>query len=244
MGKVIDRLMLVCAVLAVVFASIAYHYRGAEHDTAKSETREFPLCNYIDIELLRLDAIIMPYDEPEIKVSYRNEVPLDFFLGDNRLTIQESDEFIISLMGDEESYGLYVYLPREIYRDITVYTGSGDVTVGGVDSEKVTVVTNSGDVLCEGTRSLTYIVTGSGKATLDFYSVIPESMIQTRSGDAEILFPKGSSVALDFETESGRCVAGMMSGEIEGSYMYSFNGGENLIHASVASGTLSVNERD
>lgn len=56
-------------------------------------------------------------------------------------------------------------------------------------------------------------------------------------------FPKGSSVALDFETDIGELRTDLISGSFPGSYMYSFNGGGKLIHASLESGILTVRER-
>ena len=133
---------------------------------------------------------------------------------------------MVSLFANEhESYGMYLYLPREYYRDILIYTVSGDVTLGDVDSEKITTVTNSGDITSENTRSLCSFSTASGNILLDFYSVIT------------------GSVALDFETDIGELRTDLISGSFPGSYMYSFNGGGKLIHASLESGILTVRER-
>ena len=47
-------------------------------------------------------------------MAYKNEVPLALELGDNRLTIRESEEFVISLFaGSEAEFGLYLYLPED-----------------------------------------------------------------------------------------------------------------------------------
>ena len=67
--------------------------------------------------------------------------------------------------------------------------------------------------------------------------------MQSRTGNAEIVFPKGSSVALDFETDIGELKTDLLSGSYPGSYMYSFNGGAKLIHASLERGILTVSER-
>ena len=117
------------------------------------------------------------------------------------------------------------------------------MTLGDVDSEKITTVTNSGDITSENTRSLCSFSTASGNILLDFYSVITGSAVQSRTGNAEIVFPKGSSVALDFETDIGELRTDLISGSFPGSYMYSFNGGGKLIHASLESGILTVRER-
>lgn len=171
-------------------------------------------------------------------------MPLEVEVGDNSLRITESTEFVISLFaGGGQDYGMYLYLPREYYRDILIYTVSGDVTLGDVDSEKITVVTNSGGITSENTRSLCSLTTGSGDILLDFYSVIPGSSVQSRTGNAEIVFPKGSSVALDFETTSGELRTDLLGGTYSGSYKYSFSGGAKQLHAALETGVLTVSEK-
>ncbi len=202
------------------------------------------MCEYISIDLLKTDVTIIPYDEERIRFVYRNDVPLTAEIGDNSLTITESSEFVISLFSEDASdYGMYLYLPREYYRDILIYTASGNVALGDVDSEKITVVTNSGAVTSENTRSLCSFATGSGNIYLDFYTVIAGSSIQSRTGNAQIVFPKGSSVALDFETDTGEMKTDLISGSFPGSYMYSFSGGGKLIHATLETGVLTVSEK-
>ncbi len=244
MEKVVNRLMLITALLACVFGAGAFLFRDAEHDSASEADEFYPLCEYIEIDVLRLSVTVVPYEDDMIRVSYKNDVPLEIELGDNSLIITESDEFVISLFtGSDADFGLYVYLPKEIYRDIAVYTSSGGVKIGGVDSEKVTVSTDSGDILSEGTRSLSALSTATGDITLDFESVIEGSYIQTRFGNANLVFPKESSVALDFETETGECQTSLINGKLYGSNMYSFNGGKQLIHAALETGTLTVSEK-
>ena len=233
MERGINRWLIITAVLAAAFAALAFLIPGESLGSSKEGDEYFPLCEYISVDLLKTDVTVIPYD-----------VPLTAELGDNSLTISESGEFVVSLFANEhESYGMYLYLPREYYRDILIYTVSGDVTLGDVDSEKITTVTNSGDITSENTRSLCSFSTASGNILLDFYSVITGSAVQSRTGNAEIVFPKGSSVALDFETDIGELRTDLISGSFPGSYMYSFNGGGKLIHASLESGILTVRER-
>jgi len=244
MEKIVDRLLLITALFACVFGVCAFLFRGAEHDSASVADELYPLCEYIEIDVLRLSVTVMPYEEDMIRVSYKNDVPLDIEIGDNTLKITESEDFVISLFtGSDADFALYVYLPHEIYRDIAVYTSSGEVKIGGVDSKKVTVSTDTGDILSEGTRSLSALSTAKGDITLDFESVIEGSNIQTRYGNAKLIFPKDSSVALDFETETGECRTSLISGKLYGSNMYSINGGRQLIHASLETGTLDVSEK-
>ena len=245
MEKKVNVFLAVTAVLTMIFGGFAYYFRNAEHESAQTGDIAFPMCEYINIEILRLDVEIIPYDGKNIRVAYKNEVPLALELGDNRLTIRESEEFVISLFaGSEAEFGLYLYLPEEKYREITVYTGGGNVSVRGADCEKMTIITNSGDISVEDNASLVNLVTSTGNILLDFAEVVHDSSVQSRSGNADILIPEDSSVALEFETDTGECVTELFNGNVYGSYKYSFNGGRRSIFASLESGTLTIGERD
>lgn len=245
MERIINRLLIISGALAAVFAVLAFVFPGKSLGSVKTGDKSFPLCEYINIDLLKTNVELIPYDGSDIRFVYQNDVPLIAEMGDNSLSITESDEFVISLFAEKgtEHY-MKLYLPREYYRDILIYTVSGNVKLGDVDSDKLTAVTNSGDILSENTRSLCSFTTASGNIVLGFYRVIPGSSILSRSGNAEVSFPKGSSVALDFETDSGVLSTDLIRGNYAGSYMYSFNGGAELIHASLEKGTLTVKETD
>ena len=107
----------------------------------------------------------------------------------------------------------------------------------------MTVITNSGDISVEDNTSLVNLVTGSGDISLDFAEVVQDSSVQSRSGNAEILIPKDSSVSVEFETDTGECVTDLFKGNVFGSYTYSFNGGKRSVFASLESGTLTIAER-
>lgn len=241
--KIINRWLIVTFIAAAAFVIPALVFRGESLGTAIHGDEEFPLCEYISIDLLKTDVTIIPTQSDKIRFVWQNDVPLTAKTGDNSLEITESGEFVISLMADSSDYGMTLYLPQEYYRDILIYTVSGDVRLGAVDSDKINVVTNSGNILSENTRSMCSLVSSTGDITLDFYRVIPGSGVQSRKGNAEIIFPKGSSVALDFETESGMVETTLIGGHYPGSYLYSFNGGGNLIHAALETGTLKLTEK-
>ncbi len=242
---VIHRWLIITGGLAAAFAAAAVIFPGESLGSARQGDEQFPLCEYISVDLLKTPVTVIPSDGDKIRFSWKNDVPLTAELGDNSLTITESSEFMISLFaGDTSDYGMQLFLPREYYRDIVIYTAAGEVRLGDIDSDRITVVTNSGRIISENTRSLCSLATGSGDIELDFYSVITGSSIQSRSGNATLTFPKGSSVALDFETDTGELRTDLLSGSFPGSHMYSFNGGGHLISASLESGTLTVSEKE
>ena len=239
MEKAINRWIIITALCAVGFALCAFMLKSESPSSALVEELTLPLCEYIEIDVLKLDVTLVPTDEEEIRVSYKSEVPLSIDRGDNSLSISESDEFVISLFAGED-FGLKVYLPDEIYREIIVYTTSGSVKLGGINSEKITVVTNSGDILSEDTKSLVDLISGTGDVTLKYGTIVPESSVQLRKGSAEVIIPRGMPISIDFETDSGRLSSDMFAGSYKGSYIYSFNGGTEPIHASLDSGELKI----
>lgn len=244
MEKVINRLLIVTLVAALLFGALAYKFKDAEHDSAYREDLNFTLCEYIDIELKRLDVTVMPYDGELIGVSYTSDLPLAFNIGDNRLTISESEKFMISLFtGSDTKYGLNLYLPRTAFREISIYTGTGSVNVGRVDSGVISAITNTGDISFVDTVSRVSLSTSTGFIKLDFDSVVSGTDIFSRNGNADLSFPKKSSVEVNFETETGECNTDLWGGSIRGSYRYGFNGGDRLINATLNTGILNINEK-
>lgn len=244
MEKVINRLMIITLAAAILFGALTYHFRNAEHDSVFREELTLPLCEYIDIDLMRLPVIVIPYDGEKISLSYTSDLPIMISTGDNSLKITESDEFMISLFtGIGNDFGLYLYLPHHIFRDISVYTNVGDVKIGRVDCHNMSVTTNSGDILCENLISPGSFTTTDGRISINYDEIITKIEIFSREGDVDLDFPKNSSVAVDFETMTGSCKTKLWGGAITGSYLYSFNGGKNVIKATLEEGTLTIKEK-
>lgn len=244
MEKAVNRLIVVTFAAALIFGLLTYLNRNAEHDSICREDLSFTLSKYIDIDLKKLDVTVMPYDGELIRVSYASDLPLAFKMEDNKLIVTESSKFMISLFtGGDSVYSLKMLLPQEVYKEIKVYTSTGNVNIGRVDSNVVSVITNSGDILCENAVSRNSLTSTSGNITLDFDVAVNGSDIFTRSGNAEISFPKNSSVMVDFETETGMCITDLPIGSMRGSGQYSFNGGNRVINAALQSGELKIYEK-
>ncbi len=244
MEKVINRLIIVTLAASILFGALAYHFRNAEHDSVFREELSLPICEYIDVDLMRLPVIIIPYDGEKISVSYTSDLPIMISTGDNSLKITESDEFMISLFtGINTDFSLYLYLPSHIFRDISVYTSVGDVKIGRVDCHNLSVTTNSGDILCDNLISPGSFTTTSGRISVNYNEIIPNIEIFSRKGDVDLDFPKNSSVAVEFETVTGSCSTALWGGAVTGSYVYSFNGGKNVIKATLEEGTLTIKEK-
>lgn len=244
MEKVINRLIIITLAAAILFGAIAFHYRDAEHDSIFREELTFPMYEYLDISLLKLPIIISPYDGNKISVSYAGDLPLEFTEGDNSLKITESDRFVISLFtGDSAQYGLRVYLPQGLYRNISVYSGTGDIKVGRIDCNSLTVTTGSGNILCDDLISLGRFTTTSGSIFVNYDEIVPSTEVFSRRGNVSLDFPKNSSVSVEFETQTGSCVTDLWDGAVTGSYTYSFNGGRHKIKATLEKGTLTIKEK-
>ncbi len=245
MNRAINIWLTVTAVLSLIFGGCLWYFRDSEGTAQYYEGRNtVEVCDNIELDMIKTDVQLIPYDGEELLFEYKSTVPISVLKGDNRLVVKESDEFQLSFFtGDEAQFVFTLYLPKRIYKSITVYNSSGDVHIGRIDSDLVTTVTKSGGILATHTRSLMKLTSGSGDILLDFESVVADSSISTRSGNAELIFPKGSSVALSYETETGSFECDLISGSVEGSYMYSFRGGNNLIHADVETGIFTVKEK-
>ena len=136
-----------------------------------------------------------------------------------------------------------VYLPERSYREISVGSGGGNVTVGRVDVRTLAVMTESGDITCRETISQFNISTTSGFVSLDIEAAMRNSSILSRKGDVDIFVSESASVAVDFETNTGQCVPEITGGRASGTGLYGINGGAGKIEAVVQSGTLTIKKR-
>lgn len=241
MERIVNKMLAVTFAGAVVFGLISFMLRNTDHDILAQGEEEFDQYEYIDINLQKLGVTVIPYDGDTIKVMYKNDLPLKFEIGDNSLSISDSTDFVVSLFaGRESEFGLYLYLPSKSYREISIITGAGGVKIGRVDSRELTILTESGDILCEDMVSLGKLTTTSGYIDVNFEYVISGTEIMSRRGDVDIKLPQESSVAVDFRTDTGECHTDLWSGQVYGSRVYSFNGGDKQIIAAVERGILNI----
>ncbi|MGN0688196.1 MAG: DUF4097 family beta strand repeat-containing protein [Oscillospiraceae bacterium] len=245
MNRIINRWLIFTAAASVIFGVLLWYNRDAKGNLELFEgDNHVPLCDYIELNMLKTDVELLPYDGTDIRFQYKSTVPIEVLIGDNRLVVNESDEFRLSFVSQANSdFYFRLYMPRHLYRSIIVYSSSGVVSIDSIRSEAISAITKTGDIASVNTCSPVSLVAGSGDIFLDFAKVVAGCSLETRNGDAEVRFPPDSSVALSYETENGSFRSELLSGSIKGSYMYSFSGGENLIRADVAHGLLTVSER-
>ena len=244
MEKIVNRLLIITAAAAVIFGALAFVFRNAGHDNAAEGDESFSVCEYIEINLVKLNAEIIPYDGDEIRVCYKNNLPLIIEHGDNSITISEDEKFVISLFpGSQSEFGVSVYLPERSYREISVVTGGGNVKVGRVDSKLLKVITENGDISFNNAVSQFNISTTSGFVSLDIEAVMRNCSILSRKGNVDVYVSEKASVAVDFETQTGACVPEITGGRPSGNGLYGINGGAKTIYAAVQEGTLTIKKR-
>ena len=245
MEKKINKFLVVSLILGVLFGGAAYFFRNAPHASEAGGEFTFPPLEYLDIDLQKLGVELIPYDGEDIVVDYKNDRPLDMEVGDNTLTITESDDFIVSLFaGKRSEFGVKIYLPSKKYRDITIYTATGAIDIFGIECQKLSAVTESGDITVSDMCYLASLVTTDGNISADVTDVVNNTDILNRSGDIELSLPPESSVAIDFRTKDGECLTDMVSGQIYGDYFYAFNGGRRQISVTAEHGTFVFNEKE
>lgn len=244
MEKIINRWLVIALVLGALFGGIAFWLKDSPHASEAGGEFTFPLLEYLDIDLQRLDVELIPYDKEEITVEYKNDRPLEMEIGDNILTITESTKFVVSLFaGKRSEFGVKIYLPKTVYRDIAIYTATGRVNVAGVDCVKLSAVTESGDIIIEDMDYTASLATTDGNIYADISVVVRDTDILNRKGDIELVIPPESSIAIDFKTKDGECNTDLISGQIFGSYLYAFNGGRKQISVTAEHGTFVFKER-
>ena len=245
MEKKINKFLVVSLILGLLFGVAAYLFRNSPHASEAGGEFAFPPLEYLDIDLQKLGVELIPYDGEDIIVDYKNDRLLDMEIGDNTLTITESDDFIVSLfVGKRSEFGVKIYLPSKKYREITIYTATGAIDVSGIECQKLSAVTESGDITVSDMDYLASLVTTSGKIRADITEVVKDTDILNRSGDIEITIPPECSVAIDFRTKDGECVTDMISGQVYGDFLYAFNGGRRQISVTAEHGTFVFNEKE
>lgn len=237
-------MLIVSLILAAAFAGLAFMFRDYPHESVAGGEFTFPLQQYLDIDLQRLDVSLIPYDGEEIVVEYKNDRPLEMEIGDNEFKITESDEFIVSLFaGSEAEFGVKLYLPETAYRDISIYTATGSVNVGSFECEKLTAITESGDITLQSVTYPLSLSTTKGRIYADMEEVIGGSEILDREGSIDLIVPSEISFAVDFKTKDGQCRSDLIRQQIYGDFLYSFNGGKQQISVTAEHGTFTFNER-
>jgi hypothetical protein len=161
---------LLCGVLCAVFTAGAFAAQYVWFDVLKKPgsmhqlSRNIPPHSYLRISMTYLPVTLTVYDGDEIIIDYIGETALTVEeTYDYEWSVKQAEDFALSLFAPEMfGYGLTVKIPRQEYRDISISTGSGDVTVDGLIAHALTVTTRDGDIHLSDTRANTSVITRSG----------------------------------------------------------------------------------
>lgn len=242
--KILNKLLIGTAIGAMVFGALAFLFRNSDYDSFSKGDKLCGFAEYVNVDLLRLDVYVVPYDEDEIRVVYKNDLPLEIEYGDNSITISESERFVISLFSREtEDFGLWLYLPQRYYREVTVHTGQGSIVAGKTSCGFLTLNTESGDITCEGLMSDANLTTTRGFISLDVEQLSDNVSVVSRKGNAEIFLPESSSAAIDYETDTGECFCEITETKLSESGFFGINGGEKTLSVKVPKGKLDIKKR-
>ena len=77
---VLHRWLIITGGLAAAFAAAAVLVPGESLGSAREGNEEFPLCEYINVDLLSIPVSVIPYDGDRIRFHWRNDVPLTVVL--------------------------------------------------------------------------------------------------------------------------------------------------------------------
>ena len=87
---------------------------------------------------------------------------------------------------DDEAYAVQVELPADL--SLSIFTGSGDVTMTGVSADVLSIAASSGDIDLQNCRIGGYCTVGttSGELELEDLTLSDEAHVESTSGDLEL----------------------------------------------------------
>lgn len=274
MKKVFIGVILICIVVLMGYLFMGPGYAKV---TVKEE-KEIDIKNIkvINFETTAADVEIKP--GPTNSMTVKLEGNIQKKLKDKfRLKIVKEDDLLkVSYMtnenrlgfkfGSEKNVTLQVILPERIYRELSVYTTSGDIDMRQITAENIKLKTTSGDQNIEKIKSQNNISiksssgnvdieelgslngqinTKSGKVTMILEEMISTLDIVTTSGDVKTTFRKNpKSLKIDFKGNSGkpdiRLKNIMYEDKDENSVIGVIGNGMNTLIVKTSSGDLTV----
>lgn len=238
-----------------------------------SEKRSFDGVNNLEIEVKSAD--INFFESDNMRIEFHGTMKGSDNLNLPKLsTVQEGDTLTIEIKYPKETFpfgvesedlSLDIYLPNEFNGNIITETVSGDLKIknkkldefefnsvsGDLDAkdlrtESFRLTTVSGDSIIEGVTKKTAIDSISGDVTLEEEKLDDSIIINTVSGDVEMIFAEESSFSLEYNTLSGEVqntiLENIVSSANPGEKMYSAtkNDGKYEVKISTVSGDLDI----
>jgi len=183
-------LMLVSGGAAIIMQFIAQSTFGWK-PTVHRERFEFDSVEYITISSSDIPLDVFTYDGDKIIVEYTGETAPHIRKDDFELSIHKEEVFAFSFFsGDVLNYGIQVFLPDRLYRDIKLSSAAGDITVHGIRATLLNINSRTGRVdvrVPDGFELRLSYITETGTLTSDFTNSELENAawytVRTVSGD-------------------------------------------------------------
>ena len=216
------KLFRIFSVLALVFLAFtaAFQFfaaRSGYKGSVVRETLEFEKVKYIDVATTNMDFDIKPWSGEKIKLEYVNDSRMLVLQADeNYLTLAQDDSFTLSLFtADVFSYKMTLFLPENDYRELSLTSSSGGISLLETQSEYTEISTRSGAVSVDEATGKLSISTLDGDVRVDYAAFSNAGTINNRSGKTEVIMPDYSGVTLIFTTVSGRLTSDMFAASYE-----------------------------
>jgi lia operon protein LiaG len=162
---------------------------------------------------LSLEAAHMP-----LEVSgFQGPLAIDLGSGNVQVSKSETELSVDTGSGD-------VTLDGVRGANLGVDTGSGDVAADELHAENLAVDTGSGEIRLRAVRAEAVgLDTGSGRVSVELLGTVNNLVVDSGSGDVDVLIPRGTGALLSVETATGRIETNLAietrstkSGELEG----------------------------
>jgi lia operon protein LiaG len=195
MKKLIVGAILVCTLTLICIWFINFKFAMV----TVQEEKEFEIdgINRLDFQTTAADIEIIPSStdymtvklEGEIKKKFKNKIRMSIAEEGEQMkvTYLSNDNSLGFKLGSEKDVNLRVTIPENAYKELSMHTTSGDVTVENITAENIKIMSTSGDqtikmLESEGTA---LFQSTSGNFKLE-RNVLSNFSIESTSGDLEM----------------------------------------------------------
>lgn len=211
-GFLIAALVLSVLSFGAVCAAQMQSVQNGFESTVIRERLEFDDAKYIYVSTSSLDFEIKRHNGQGILLDYVNDSRIIAEESDiNYLRLTQDDSFAVSLFArDQFSYKMTLWLPENDYREFYLDSGSGDISLFGTAANYTEIHTRSGNIRITEADKQIDAAAISGNIYCDYLEFKHIGNYETRSGDIKIAIPEDSGVKLEYRTDEGALLGGLM----------------------------------
>lgn len=249
MNEKLNRWLILLTVLfgltALGAAGVQHHFGGSGKSSVAGGEYLYDTVSYIEINALTIDVHVKTYDGDKIKLVYANDTALSVNEGDNKITITQNNDFVISFFAFRQfSYEMTLYLPDEIYRDIFISTTTGNISADNLNCNSLELATKSGEITADSVKSAFKASSVSGGISCSYYALIQDCDIASKTGSVTVELPEKTRFMLYFTTKSGSISSSVfLNGEpVRESFRYARGGdGKRIVIATDGDAYITEN---